>query len=137
MPIVTIIFGAVLTGFGLHLYFGSSTPDPSVTALIPAFVGVPLILCGLFARREKWRMHVMHVAVLLGLLGAVAALGRLAMKFSTLIPSLISDDPTVHRPVRSMFLMAAICIVYVALCVRSFIEARRRRTQGANDSAKS
>ncbi len=81
-------------------------------------------------------MHAMHVAVLLGLVGAVAALGRMAMKLSTLIPSLISDDPTIHRPVRSTFLMALVCIVYVALCVRSFIQARRRRIQAANDSAK-
>ncbi|MBI3837317.1 MAG: hypothetical protein HY288_05215 [Planctomycetia bacterium] len=133
MPILTIVVGVVLTGFGLHLYFGSATPDPSVTALIPAFVGVPLILCGLIAQREKWRMHAMHVAVLVGLAGAVAALGRMAMKISTLIPALISDDPTIHRPARSTFLMALICIVYVGLCVRSFIQSRRRRMQREAD----
>lgn len=136
MPTLTIIFGAVLTAFGLHLYFGSSSSDPSVTALIPAFIGVPLILCGLLARREKWRMHAMHVAVLVALVGAVAAGGRMVMKFSTLIPSLISDDPTIHRPVRGVFLTALVCVVYVALCVRSFIQARRRRIQATSESAK-
>jgi hypothetical protein len=135
MPNLTIVFGAVLTAFGLHLYFGSPTPNPSVTALIPAFFGGPLILCGWIARRDEWRMHAMHVAVLLALLGALAAGGRMAMKLPALIPSLISDDPIVHRPVRSMFLMAAICIVYVALCVRSFIQARRRRISAAKESA--
>ena len=129
MPNLTIFFGAVLTAFGLHLYFNSASPDPSVTALLPAFVGAPLIVCGLIARQEKWRMQAMHVAVLLGLVGAVAAVGRMAMKFSTLLPSLISDDPTIHRPARGVFLMALTCIVYVALCVRSFIQARRRRAQ--------
>ena len=137
MPIVTIIFGALLTAFGLHLYIDSVTPDPSVTALIPAFFGVPLILCGLLARRDPWRMHAMHVAVMLGLVGALAAFGRLMMKLPTLLPSLISDDPIVHRPVRAMFVMGLVCTIYVVLCVRSFIQARRRRMQGATDPARS
>jgi hypothetical protein len=133
MPNLTIVFGAILTGLGLFGYFGSNAAEPSVTALIPAFVGVPLALCGFVARQEKLRMHAMHAAVLLGLIGAVAAGGRGMMKLGTLI----SDDPTIDkRPVRLVFLMAALCLVYVVLCVWSFIQARRRRVAGASAAVK-
>jgi hypothetical protein len=125
MPIVTIVVGAVLTAIGLFGYFGSASESPSVTALIPAFLGGALIVCGLVAHKPNLRMHAMHVAVLLALLGAIAALVRAVPKFGLLA----SDDPTFRRPVAMMFLMAITCIIYVVLCVRSFISARRRRTQ--------
>jgi hypothetical protein len=124
MPIVTIFFGGVLILLGCVGYFGSGSANPSVTALIPAFLGVPLELCGVAALNPKFRMHAMHGAVLLGLIGAIAALGRGLMK----IGALASDDPTVDkRPVVLVLTMAALCIVYVALCIRSFIAARKRR----------
>ena len=126
MPIVTIVVGAILTAIGLFGYFGSASDNPSVTALIPAFLGGVLIVCGLVAFKPNLRMQAMHAAVLLALLGAVAALVRAIPKFGFLA----SDDPTFRRPVAMMFLMAITCMIYVGLCVRSFIAARRRRTKG-------
>jgi hypothetical protein len=43
-----------------------------------------------------------------------------------------SDDLTISRPVRLTLLMSIVCLVYVILCVRSFIAARRRRQQEAH-----
>lgn len=124
MSNVTIGFGVVLTAIGLFGYFGSASETPSLTALIPAFIGGPLILCGLVARQERLRMHAMHVAVLLGLVGAIAALGRGMMKLGMLI----SDDPTIDkRPIRLIFLTGLVCLVFVGVCVWSFVDARRRR----------
>jgi len=124
MPNITIGFGAILTALGLFAYFGAASDNPSMTALIPAFIGIPLIACGVVARQEKLRMHAMHFAAMLGLIGTIAAFGRAVSKLSVII----TDDPTVDkRPIRLVLLTGLICIVYVAVCVRSFIVARRRR----------
>ena len=74
----------------------------------------------------------MHVAAMLGLLGALAAGGRGLSK----IGALISGDPDLNRRAVIMTLtMAAICAVYTVLCVQSFIAARRAREAGkAEDS---
>jgi membrane associated rhomboid family serine protease len=117
----TIGFGAVLILLGLVGYFGSGMASP--TALIPAAFGVLLSIFGVLARDEKRRKMAMHVAVvvgLLGFLGTVPGLGSL--------PILLYGGP-VERPgaVISKSIMAVLTGVYVALCVKSFVDARRRR----------
>ena len=77
MPIVSIVIGALLVGLGAYGYTASDTK--SITAWIPAFVGGPLILCGLIALKESLLKHAMHVAAMLGLLGFLASAGRLGM----------------------------------------------------------
>ena len=129
MPKVTILFGAVLVALGLFAYFGSASENPSPTALIPAVVGAILIVCGLVGMRPDLRKHAMHAGAMVGTIGAIAALGRGLPK----IGLAASDDITYARPVRLVLLMAIICLVYVALCVRSFIVARRRRLQATGD----
>jgi hypothetical protein len=92
--------------------------------LIPAFAGGLLLLCGVVALNEKARMHAMHAAVLVGLLGFLAAGGRGAMG----LMKLLSEGADVNR--RSLvfvWLMALLCGVFVVLCVNSFIQARKRQ----------
>lgn len=154
MAKTTIFFGILLIVLGAVGYFGTplddsgSADDPaqtetvdgapaetddgepkskrSVTALIPAMVGGLLLLCGLLAMQEGMRMHAMHAAVIVGLLGALAGLGRGCMGLG----KFMSGDPSLNmRSFTFVWLMAIICIVYVALCIRSFIEARRQRQQ--------
>jgi hypothetical protein len=127
MPIITIAAGAILCVLGLFGYFGSASENPSLTALIPFFFGDVLVVCGIIARNPRLRMHVMHAAVLVGLVGFLAAGGRVAMKWSTLF----SDDPNLDpRAVRMAFLMALVSLIYVIVCIASFIAARRRRKAG-------
>jgi MFS family permease len=121
MPAITIGFGAVLCAIGLWGYFGAEPDKQSMTAFIPAFFGIGLIVCGLLAM--KWRAHAMHAAAAIGLVGFIAAAGRGLPKLG----SAISDDPTIHRAPRLVLLMALVCLVFVATCVWSFIQARRRR----------
>ena len=71
MPLVTVVFGIILIAMGAGGYFG--TGSESVTALIPAFFGVPMVIAGLLARQEKFLKHAMHAAALLALLGAAGA----------------------------------------------------------------
>ena len=100
MAKTTIIFGLILIALGILGYTGAETsptptepdtvaagesaaeaadvekPKKSVTALIPAFVGAIIAVCGVVALSEGMRMHAMHGAVLVGLLGCLAGLGR-------------------------------------------------------------
>lgn len=109
----------LLTLLGVVAYFVSETR--SVTALIPAFVGVPLILLGaITAAKPDLRKHTMHAAAALGVLGFLASAGRFAMKPAA---------PTSIGPA-SLLIMAVLCGLFVVLCVRSFIAARKARTQG-------
>ena len=145
MAKTTIIIALLLILLGLVGYFGTPSPTPadtaqeqtdsstaksvtskrSVTALIPAFIGVILLLCGLVAMNEDLRRHAMHLAVLIGLLGFLAGAGRGAMGLS----KMVSGDPNLnYRSMTFVWLMALLCGLFVILCVNSFIEARKRRS---------
>ena len=90
-----------------------------ITALIPAFFGTPLLVCGLIALNEKYIAHAMHAAACVGLLGSLGGL-------SNSIRGILKESPN-YRAVSYSFIMGVICTVFVALCVQSFIQARRRR----------
>lgn len=125
---VTVLFGVILTGIGLFGYFGSTSENPSPTALIPAGFGIVLIALGIVAHKAAARMHAMHAAAMVALVGVLLAGGRAFMKLG----SLASDDVSIRRPVAMTALMSIVCLVYVVLCIRSFIAARRRRQQAAH-----
>ena len=120
MPSVTIVYGAILTVIGLTGYF--ATGQASVTALIPAFLGVPVAICGLLARNERLLKHAMHGAVLLALLGLLGTLSSPAK-----LPALL--DGTAERPaaVLAQVLTLLCSLIFVVLSVQSFIAARRAR----------
>src|SRR5580765_6732795 len=98
------------------------TEMKSLTALIPAALGALLIVFGLLARQEKMRMHAMHAAVLIGLIGLI---GGLAMIVKALNAEQINTNSFGMN-----IAMAVICGAFVVLCVKSFIDARKRRRQG-------
>lgn len=104
----------MLTALGVVLYF--STGKASVTALIPSFIGVPILICGVLAKDEKKRKVVAHIALTLALLGALAGYGRG-------LPKLFGGDS--GAAILGMLAMSVICTVYVIACVRSFIAARK------------
>jgi hypothetical protein len=117
MPGTTRLFGLLLIVFGVASYV--TTGRTSVTAMIPAFFGAVLVICALVARNEAARKHAMHVAVAVGLIGAVASLARG-------VPAAISGGA--GRPaVVSQLAMGVLLLVYVALGVQSFIAARKAR----------
>jgi fluoride ion exporter CrcB/FEX len=117
----TIGFGVVLVVLGVGGYFGTDRVSP--TALIPAAFGLLLIIFGALARDDKRRKLAMHIAVTVGLLGFLGTVSGLVD-----LPALISGG-TVARPgaVISKSIMAVLMAVYVGMCVKSFIDARRSR----------
>jgi Ca2+/Na+ antiporter len=125
MPRIAILFGALLIILGLVGYFKPDTlgepgdKGTSPTALIPAVVGGILLLCGLIVLvAPHTRKHVMHLAALVGLLGAVGGIMPVRkMEFSK------------ASFVAGVF-MIVLCVIFLVLCVRSFVRARIARNQG-------
>ena len=125
-PRYAIGAGTALILVGAVGYLLSEAENP-VTALIPAGVGLLLIVCGVIAMSgERALKHAMHAAALIGVLGFLAGAGRLAMVLAT------QDDPS-PLGVVALAAMAVICGVFVALCVKSFIDARKRREAAARE----
>ncbi len=121
MPIVTIVLGLLLIGLGVGGFVG--TGSEHYTAFIPAGFGVIFVLLGALARNERMLKHAMHAAAMLGLIGFLMPAIRLAVKLSA------GDD---IKPVAlwTNVAMAVLCAIFVGLCIKSFIDARRRRTAG-------
>jgi len=112
MANTTIGFGVALLLVGIAGYLGSGAA--SLTALIPCGFGVLLIIFGAIARNEKLKMHAMHGAVLVGLLGVIG--GAMSLR------KLGSPASTASKAA-----MVVLSLVFVVLCVRSFIAARKAR----------
>jgi hypothetical protein len=115
MQRLTLVIGGILVVLGVVAYV--ATGAASVTALIPAFVGLLLVICGVIAGRgEKARMHATHAALLIALLGAIGALMRV-ITVAALTPAVIVSA-----------IMFVLLVVYLVMGIRSFIAARRART---------
>lgn len=114
---VTIIVGFLLTFIGMK---GCWSPEPSkVSALTPAFVGLPLLLLGIVALNAKLRMYAMHVAAMLGVAGVV--LGAKGV-FLWMGGGQISSQAALTQS-----LMLLLSAGFLALCINSFVSARKRR----------
>lgn len=111
--------GAALLLVGIIAYL--ATGAESITALFPAFLGLPLLVLGLLAGRESARQHAIHGALVLALLGVLAS----AMPLADL-PALLTGGE-VERPVATVTsaITALACLVYLGVGVRSFVVARR------------
>ncbi|MCA1623109.1 MAG: hypothetical protein LC768_01660 [Acidobacteria bacterium] len=120
MPSTSIISGALLILIGIIGYvFSIVDGNTSVTALIPAAFGLLLVIFGFLAKsNENLRKHLMHAAVLVALLGFLIPAGRLLSQMSNIKISLA---------VLSQVAMSLICLVFVILSVKSFVDARRNK----------
>jgi uncharacterized MnhB-related membrane protein len=122
MAKLTIAFGIllILLSAGAYIFV-----THFFHALIPGIFGLLLAFFGMLANTPdpKRRMLFMHIAVTVGLLG-----------FLGTIPGFIGiihmwSGQGVARPdaAKVQALMGTICLIFVLLCVRSFIAARRNR----------
>ncbi|HVT58133.1 MAG TPA: hypothetical protein VHR45_07015 [Thermoanaerobaculia bacterium] len=125
----TIGYALALAALGLGGYFG--TGRASLTALIPLWLGLAVLLCGVLARQERWRKHAMHAAAVLGLLGFLGPLRVLPQMFGLLAGGSAAHPAAVLAQAILMLLSAG----FVALCVKSFVDARRGKTDADRRSA--
>ncbi|MDF1700468.1 MAG: hypothetical protein P1V36_04850 [Planctomycetota bacterium] len=119
---LTYAFGLVFILLGIGLYVGSGME--SVTALIPAFLGVLFVICAAVASTETRRKHAMHVSVLLALLG----FGGSVTGLIGAVKHIGGTEPERVLATWGRAALALLCVVYIVLAVRSFVAARRART---------
>ena len=113
MPNLTLGYGVFLVVWGIAVGLLSTTDSP--TRFIPCVPGAGLVVSGVLAKsnpeqRKLW----MHVAVVLGLLSAL-----LGTRFF-----MVMGDGIDYAS-GSMLMLFLTGSAYTALCVRSFIQARK------------
>ena len=126
MAKVTLVFAVLLVILGLVGYFGTGSMHP--TALIPAWFGLALGVFGFLAisPSEGRRKLFMHINVTIGLLGLIGAAVEALRGYAKARAAGIEPD---HIALASKLTMAGLLLIYVNMCIRSFIAARRARQE--------
>lgn len=125
MAATTILFGILMILLGVGGYF--LTGRASLTAMIPAIPGALFVLLGAMARNPRLRMHAMHGAALIGVLVFV---GMVPMALLPLIKWTGGTQPKRPAAVISGTIMAVLMLIFLGLCIRSFVAARKARQLG-------
>ena len=126
MAKVTIVFGVLLIVLGLVGFFG--TGSIHFTALIPTWFGLALTIGGFLAisPSETRRKIFMHVNVTVGLVGMIGAFVEALRGYGH--ARSLGVDPD-YIALAAKVTMGVLLLIYVNLCVRSFIQARRSRQE--------
>ena len=126
MAKVTILFGVLLIVLGLVGFFGTGSAHP--TSLIPAGFGLALGIGGALAisPSETRRKIFMHVNVTIGALGTIGAFVEALRGYGAARSAGLDPD---YIALAAKLTMAVLLLIYVNLCVRSFIQARRLRQE--------
>ena len=96
--------------------------EVSPTALIPAGIGALLVLCAVVVIfKEPLRKHMMHLAAMLGVIGFLGGFMPI-MRAGTFDWNKSSVKNGVY--------LSVVCLVFVIMCVKSFIDARKARQAG-------
>ena len=133
MERIALLFGALMVALGAA---GALAPEAfgmgkdgkeasfSPTALIPAVFGAILIACAVIVMMHpSGRKHVMHVAAATGVLGALGGF----------VPVITRKGNFEEAAVVLGVLMTGLCVLFVILCVRSFLGARNARNAGVHE----
>lgn len=116
----SLLNAILLIGLSAWGYFSSETP--SMTALIPAIIGVILLACNSGVKNEN--KVIAHIAVVLTL---IVLMGLI----KPLTGALERDDSTAVARVVVMMISTVVALVFF---IRSFIEARKKREKEASSS---
>lgn len=120
VPKFAMVSGGLLVAWGIIAYLTQSADPPSITAAIPAFIGLPMLGLGVMAERdEKNLRHYMHAAMVFALLMAIGG-ARVITGYSEMSTlALISH-----------LLLLVIGATFIFVGVRSFRHARMLREAG-------
>lgn len=117
----TTALGIALVVLGVGAY--ALTSAVSVTALIPAFVGIPLLACAALARSATRRRIALAVALAIALLGALGS-SMNALRIGEAIAG------TAQRPA-AVWVSAVMFVLLVAYLVVGVRDLLRSRTASA------
>jgi len=134
MAKLAMVFGVLIALVGVCGYIETHFWH----ALIPVVLGFLLVFLGLLANTEnvKRRMLAMHIAVTIALLGFLGTISGLIVMMRFLIGT-HQETASEHIEVGTLSVhklaaevqsaTSVLCLIFVLLCVRSFIAARRAR----------
>ena len=119
MENIAMIYGIFLIVWGIGVTILSDSQ--SITSLIPAIFGLPIIILSFFAKKFPDRKKLlMHIVVLIGL---IIFLGGL-----DLIRGLIQGNIFVNLwASSSKFMMIISGLIFTILCIKSFIFNRKNK----------
>jgi hypothetical protein len=120
---MALFSGGTLVLWGLIAYVSSSMGEnSSPTALIPAFLGLPLVLSGWMARKNPDKTKLwMHVAVVFGLIGTLGGL----MAVPEVINWVAGTRPAMPLATISRLILLLVCGHFTFRAIISFSAARR------------
>ena len=119
IELLTTLYGLfmVIWGFSISLISGSS----SITSMIPAFIGGPLVLIGFISIiKPTFRKVLMHIAVAIGIIAFLGGLDFFRGMFTNYYAGL------------SKLMLLITGFAYVYFCVKSFIFVRRQKKLVSN-----
>ncbi len=118
VPRIAIINGMVLSFWGIASYVISDMS--SITAMIPAFMGAPMLILGFLSERDENNSHhYMHASMVLALVMALGGL-RVVTDFSDMS----------NLAIVSHLLLLQVGISFLIVGIRSFRHARLLREAG-------
>ena len=119
IELITLLYGLfmVIWAFSISIIAESS----SLTSLVPAFIGCPLIFIGFISMfKPTLRKALMHIAVLIGILAFLGGLDFFRGMFNNYYAGL------------SKLMLLITGFVYVYFCVQSFLFVRRQKKSNPN-----
>lgn len=118
VPRIAILNGILLSAYGVFSYFAQSAEPPSVTALIPAFLGFPMLLLGFLSEKNVAnRHHYMHSSMVLALVMALLGSINLILNFSGMSILVVV----------SHLLLIQVGVSFIIVGIMSFRNARLNR----------
>ena len=117
IPNLAKVAGGILVIWGLVAYFMQSADPPSITAMIPAFMGAPLLILGILSERnEANRQHYMHAALIFALLMVIGG-----------AQGLIDIGGKSNLAIGSHLILVVLGSIFMTAGIMSFRHARKLR----------
>ncbi|MCH1592153.1 MAG: hypothetical protein L7R66_04075 [Candidatus Thalassarchaeaceae archaeon] len=111
------LFGGILVAWGVVAYFMQSSDPPSITAMIPAFMGLPLLSLGLLSDwNESNSHHYMHAAMVFALLMVMGG-----------AQGLLDIEGKSNLALGSHIILVVLGIIFMVAGIMSFRHARKLR----------
>jgi len=111
------LFGGILVVWGVVAYFMQSSDPPSITAMIPAFMGLPLLSLGLLSDwNESNSHHYMHAAMVFALLMVMGG-----------AQGLLDIEGKSNLALGSHIILVVLGIIFMVAGIMSFRHARKLR----------
>ena len=113
-------FFLILLGAAGYVLTGAQ----SITALIPAFFGILILILAILAKKNSLHRHMMHAVMVIALLGFIGSVSGV-IKLLQLLgwQELARPAAAINQPIMSL-----ICLTILIPGIKSFIDARKNKT---------